>query len=310
MKAVEIGNLLWDTLWQDYYHRVEYARIYEQMIREAGFTIANDHIAFRSLGLTINRQGEEINLGIPYLAKIVEALGYEKAGEYEFSDYPSGTLRDRYLKACHYRHPEQNRFNLPKLFISELVVDALPATLAQQIKETVNTGSFFHQPDLNKWLTTESPETIITQLKTVFSRPWQPPKRSLVEAVNAVSQYGAWVLLHGYAVNHFTGYINHHHTSIYSDIEKTAQALGDRGIPMKNKIEGSLNTGLRQTATVAITEMVEVWDDLSQKLSQIPWTYAYYELAERNLVKGKLFEGFLDAQAKNLFSMTKKAELY
>jgi hypothetical protein len=298
MKAVEIANLLWDTLWQDYYHRVEYARIYEEMIREAGFSIANDHIAFRSLGLTIDRQGKEINLGIPYLAKIIEALGYEKAGEYEFSD--------RYLKACHYCHPEQNRFNLPKLFISELVVDALPATLAQQIKETVIAGSFFHQPDLNEWLTTESSETIIDRLKTVFSRPWQPPKRSLVEAVNKVTQYGAWVLLHGYAVNHFTGYINHHHNSIYSDIEKTAQALGDRGIPMKNEIEGSLNTGLRQTATVAVTEMVEVWDDNSQEVSQIPWTYAYYEIAERNLVEGKLFEGFLDAQAKNLFAMTKK----
>jgi hypothetical protein len=297
MKAVEITNLLWNTLWQDYYHRVEYARIYQQMIQEARFTIANDHLAFRSLGLTINRNGKEINLGIPYLAKIIEALGYEKAGEYEFSD--------RYLQASHYQHPEQDRLNLPKLFISELIVDALPATLAQQIKEIVNTGNFFHQQDLNQWLTTESPETIITQLKAIFSRPWQPPKRSLVEAVNTVSQYGAWVLLHGYTVNHFTGYINHHHTSIYSDIEKTAQALGDRGIPMKNKIEGSAKTGLRQTATVAVTEMVEVWDDTSQGVSQIPWTYAYYELAERNIVEGKLFEGFLNAQAKNLFSMTK-----
>jgi hypothetical protein len=298
MKTVEIANLLWNTLWQDYYQRVEYARIYQQMIQETGHNIANDHIAFRSLDLNINCHAEEINLGIPYLAKIAEALGYEKAGEYKFSD--------RYLKACHYRHPEQDRFNLPKLFISELIVDALPATLAQQIKETVNTGNFFHQPDLNQWLPTESSETMITQLKAIFSRPWQPPKRSLVEAVNAVSQYGAWVLLHGYAVNHFTGYINHHHTSIYSDIEKTAQALIARGIPMKNEIEGSLATGLRQTATVAVTEMVEVWDDLSQELTQIPWTYAYYEIAERNLIEGKLFEGFLNAQAKNLFAMTKK----
>jgi hypothetical protein len=151
---------------------------------------------------------------------------------------------------------------------------------------SVDTGSFFARSDLNEWLTTESSETIITQLKAVFSRPWQPPKRSLVEAVNAISQYGAWVLLHGYAVNHFTGYINHHHASIYSDIEKTAQALVDRGIPMKNEIEGSLNTGLRQTATVAVTEMVEVWDDTNQGLNRIPWTYAYYELAERNLIEG------------------------
>ncbi len=48
MKSVEIANLLWDTLWQDYSQRVEYARIYEQMIQETGYSIANDHIAFRS----------------------------------------------------------------------------------------------------------------------------------------------------------------------------------------------------------------------------------------------------------------------
>ncbi len=298
MKSIEIANRLWDSLWQDYSHRVEYARIYQQTIQEAGHSIANDHIAFRSLGLTVNQSGEKINLGIPYLAQIIEALGYIEAGQYEFPE--------RYLKACHYRHPEQNRFNLPKLFISELVVDALPAALTRQIEETVSSGRFFHQPNLNEWLTTESPEAIVTQLQTVFARPWQPPKRSLVEAVNAVTQYGAWVLLHGYAVNHFTGYINHHHTSIYSNIESTAQALAERGIPMKNEIEGSLGSGLRQTATVAVTEMVEVWEDTSDRLSQIPWTYAYYELAERNLVEGKLFEGFLNAQANNLFAMTKK----
>lgn len=300
MKSVEIANLLWDTLWQDYRQRVEYARVYEQMIREAGSSIANDHIAFRSFGLTIDREGEEIDLGIDYLAQIVKALGYVKAGEYEFSD--------RHLQACHYRHPEQDRFNLPKLFISELVVDALPVELARQIKATVNTGHFFHRQNLARWLATESPQAIVAQLKEIFSRPWQPPARSLVEAVNAVSQYGAWVLLHGYAVNHFTGYINHHRTSIYSDLEQTARALIQRGIPMKNKIEGSSSTGLRQTATVAVTEMVEVWDDTSQRLSQIPWTYAYYELAERNLVDSNLFEGFLNEQAKNLFSMTKKAD--
>lgn len=298
MKSVEILNRLWASLWQDYSQRVEYARIYQQMIKEAGYSIANDHIAFRSLGLTINKSGEKINLGIPYLAEIVEALGYIEAGQYEFPD--------RYLKACHYRHPEQERFNLPKLFISELVVDALPVELAQQITETVRCDRFFHKSNLSQWLTTESPETIVSQLQAVFSRPWQPPKLSLIEAINAVTQYGAWVLLHGYAVNHFTGYINQHHNSIYPDIETTARALAERGIPMKDKIEGSSNSGLRQTATVAVTEMVEVWDDTKERLSQIPWTYAYYELAERNLIEGQLFEGFLNAQAKNLFAMTQK----
>jgi hypothetical protein len=296
IKSVEIANRLWDTLWQDYIQRVEYARVYQQMMEEAGFSIVNDHIAFRSLSLTSDRgSGKKINLGIPYLAQIVEALGYIEAGRYEFSD--------RALRACHYQHPEQNCYNLPKLFISELVVDALPSNVAAQIEDTVSNGNFFSVSNLNQWMTTESPETIITQLKTIFTRPWQPPERSLVEAVNQVSQYGAWVLLHGYAVNHFTGYINHHHNSLYPNLESTARALLQRGIPMKDTIEGSPATGLCQTATVAVREMVEVREE-SDRPIQIPWTYAYYELAERYLVQGQLFEGFLNAQAQNLFAMT------
>lgn len=296
IESVEIARRLWDTLWQDYSQRVEYARVYQQMIQEARHSIANDHLAFRSLALTIETPQGKINLGIPYLAQIVEALGYVKAGQYEFGD--------RHLKARHYRHPEQNRFNLPKLFISELVVDALPDALAKQIRETVIAGNFYAPSDLQTILHQESTEKIISQLQAIFSRPWEPPKRSLVEAVNRVSQYGAWVLLHGYAVNHFTGYINHHHHSIYPDIETTAQALAERGIPMKDTIEGNLTTGLRQTATLAVTEMVEVQQ--GDRTTQIPWTYAYYELAERHLVAGKLFEGFLNAQAQNLFAMTQK----
>jgi hypothetical protein len=150
----------------------------------------------------------------------------------------------------------------------------------------------------------------VTQLQSVFTRPWQPPKQFVVKTVNNISQYGAWVLLHGYAVNHFTGYINRQNTPLYPDIETTAKALVQRGIPMKAQIEGSRGNGLRQTATQAVTEMVTVQDDTSSELKQIPWTYAYYELAERNQIevapgKKELFEGFLSSQAQNLFEMTK-----
>ena len=42
------------------------------------------------------------------------------------------------------------------------------------------------------------------------------------------------------------------------------------------------------------------------------WSYAYYELAERGMVPGPdgkpvLFQGFLGAQATNLFEMTKRS---
>jgi hypothetical protein len=293
MKKVEIARQLWENLWEDYSRRVEYARIYEQMIQEAGGAIANDHIAFRSLRLTLDLPSGTINLGIPYLANIVEALGYEAAGEYEFSG--------QYLYARHYRHPEQDKYDLPKLFISELVLESLPSELVKQIEETVSNGEFFEVNSLDA-----------SVLQTAFIRPWKPPTRSLVEAVNRVSQYGAWVLLHGYAVNHFTGYINRQNTPAYPDIESTALSLARRGIPMKDAIEGSQGSGLRQTATQAVTEMVSVWDEKKGELAQIPWTYAYYEIAERNAIeivpgKTELFQGFLNAQAKNLFEMTNTA---
>ena len=305
MDKIQIVRQLWQRLWQDYSHRVKYARIYQQMIEEAGGTIANDHIAFRSLRLNIDRPEGKINLGIPYVANLVKALGYEVAGEYEFPD--------KYLYAHHYRHPQQDRFDLPKLFISELIVDALPTAIASAIEQTVISGNFFNLSAFTSQLETAATaaeiEKLVSQLQTVFTRPWQPPQLSVVEAVNSISQYGAWVLLHGYAVNHFTGYVNRQHTSLYPDIETTALGLAAKSIPMKDKIEGSEGNGLRQTATQAVTEMVTVKDD-SGELKQIPWTYAYYEIAQRNAIamadgKTQLFEGFLTSQAQNLFEMTR-----
>ncbi len=307
MKRAQIARQLWHTLWQDYSRRVKYARIYQQMIEEAGGSIANDHIAFRSLRLSADTANSQINLGIPYVAGIAEALGYEVAGEYEFPD--------KYLYARHYRHPEQEGFDLPKLFISELLVDVLPTNIAQQIEQGVINGNFYNLPTLTREIeaasTPDEIEKLINQLQAVFIRPWQPPQQSAIAAVNEVSQYGAWVLPHGYAPNHFTGYINRQNTPRFPDIESTANALAEKGIPMKAAIEGSRDSGLRQTATVAVTEMVSVRDDTSGKLIQIPWTYAYYEIAERNLVeivpgKTELFEGFLSSQARNLFEMTRR----
>ena len=299
--TVKIIRNLWHQLWGNYISRVNYAQVYQQMITEAGGTVANDHIAFRSLRLTV----ENNNLGIEHLAPTVTALGYAPAGEYYF---PSS-----HLYARHYRHPKQDEFDLPKLFISELIVDELPDEIARLIYQTVASGLSIHSPTFPSnidALSESETEQFVNQLATVFTRPWQPPLKSVVEAVNNVTQYGAWVLLHGYAVNHFTGYINRQNTSAYPDIESTAKGLSERGVPMKPEIEGSRGSGLRQTATHAVKEMVTVLDDTSGELINIPWTYAYYEIAERNLIEinsGEtvLFEGFLDAQAKNLFEMTK-----
>ncbi|MBD2525054.1 VOC family protein [Nostoc sp. FACHB-133] len=298
----EIALNLWKLLWQEYSARVNHARTYQQMITTAGGTVANDHIAFRSLRLLVDSPQGQLNLGIDYLAQFAEALGYVAVGEYNFAQ--------THLYARHYRHPQQDEFNLPKLFISELIVDELPANIAQLISQTVS--AIPHQLTSPVTLLKKDAEieTIAKQLQQVFTRPWLPPRRSVVEEVNQVTQYGAWVLLHGYGVNHFTGYVNGQKTPKYPDIDTTASGLAHLGVPMKAEIEGNVACGLRQTATQAVTEMVTVLDDNSGAEIQIPWTYAYYEIAQRYLVEiepGKqiLFDAFLGSNAQQLFEMTR-----
>ncbi len=308
MNTALLAQSLWQHLWEDYRKRVSYARTYEAMIMAAGGAVANDHIAFRTLRTTIDCDQGPIHLGIPYLAFLMEWLGYEFVEDYHFPD--------RYLYAHYYRHPQQEEYNLPKLFISELIVEELPDDLIEHIQTTVQAGHFcllatwqYQLLDQRSLISEEQRLDLIKQLAAVFTRPWSPPKRQVVEAVNAASQYGAWVLLHGYSVNHFTGYINRQQVALYPDIESTMRELKRLGVPMKAILEGSKATGLQQIATHAVIEPVAVLDDQGN-LDEIPWSYAYYELAERHPIeiapgKTALFEGFIGNQAQQLFEMTR-----
>ncbi|BAZ13474.1 hypothetical protein NIES4071_53130 [Calothrix sp. NIES-4071] len=289
MHPTYISNF-WNLLWRQYLTRVSYARVYQEMITNAQGTVANDHIAFRSLRLNIDTPNGEVNLGIKLFEPLLNILGYSPADEYLFPNH---------LYARYYRHPQQEEYDLPKLFISELIVEQLPSDIATLIYDTVEGANLEH--------TNFEADKSINPTQ-IFTRPWQPPLRSVVEKVNSLSQYGAWVLLHGYAVNHFTGYVNRQNTPQYPDIETTARGLVNLGVPMKAEIEGNISVGLRQTATQAVTELVTVRDE-TNLLTLIPWTYAYYEIAERYMVEsvGKqiLFDGFLGNNAKQLFEMTK-----
>src|SRR5262249_9323162 len=90
--------------------------------------------------------------------------------------------------------------------------------------------------------------------KYVTELPWPPPPRETVLAINKVSQYAAWTLLHGNNVNHFTAYINEQQVPDWRNIEATVAALRAADIPMKAEIEGEPGSKLRQTATQAVDE--------------------------------------------------------
>jgi hypothetical protein len=102
------------------------------------------------------------------------------------------------------------------------------------------------------------------------------------------SQYAAWLLLFGREVNHFTASVD--------DVAQWQRRMRDAGIPMKDEIEGDPGAGLRQTATRAAPRRVRLRERDRE------WPYAYLEIAERN----GGFDGFVAAQARQLFEMTKR----
>ena len=286
-------------LWDDYAARVSYARVYEKMLDELGGTFVNDHIAFRTLSLTVNGH----YLGITNLKRVLDALEFEEKGAIEFTD--------THLFARYVQHREPD---FPRIFISELKIDELDPAVADGIRQGV--AGYQHllgDEDVealrNLDQCAEVPGPLLEKTVRLFTQvPWGPVSEELVRRVNAQSQYGAWVLLHGYNVNHFTGYVNRHGVELVGDIELLVAELKRRGVPMKPEIEGARGSKLRQTSTEAVRVPVSViGEDGRPKL--IEWTYAYMEYAERGEVevdgRKQLFHGFLGPQATHLFEMTR-----
>lgn len=292
---------LLDVLWHRYRGRVPAVAAYEQVITAAGATFVNDHIAFRTIAC------QQPMTGIGCVSRMFESLGYRAAGLYDFPD--------KHLSAIHYEPP---RSDFPKLFISELRSWELSDESRQIIAATLASHrppladdvlARLHRLQLDSNL--DDAELVELLAAQIHSRPWDPPRREHVTALNRESQYGAWVLVHGYDVNHFTASINSHGVPALDDIEKTVAALRKAGVAMKADIEGQPGSRLRQTTTEAAVVDITVRD--GDQPATMPWSYAYFEFAERGDVldpktgRKIRFEGFLGPQATQLFEMTRVA---
>lgn len=304
LSAKQVTFQLLERLWAQYIERVSYARKYVDLVNKKGGKVVNDHIALRTFNTHTGEQPE----GIRAIKHILNCLEYKPANTYNFTK--------KKLKAVHFEHPDEM---FPKIFVSQLEVDQLPEWARSIIHDTVKDTPYILSDRSIELLSVlkkdgELPrvagEALADDLVQYFRRPWKVPDKNDVLKLNDVSQYAAWVLLHGNSVNHFTAYINHQQVAEWPDLEKTCKALAAEGIPMKEKPEGEKGSKLQQSATLAVKEDVEVKGD--DGLEKITWTYAYYEFAERGYVtvdgNEKLFTGFLGDQAAHLFDMTKTRE--
>ncbi len=297
----EITLNVFDKLWNQYLERVPYARVYSDLVTKKGGCVVNDHIAFRTFNTHTGEQPE----GIRALRHILLDLGYKPATKYKF--------RKKKINAIYFEHPDER---LPKIFVSQLEVELLPEWAKALIHKTVKDTRYLltnRSIELlnilkeKQFLPLEAAEYLVNDLFHYFKRPWDIPNKEDVLKLNDISQYGAWVMLHGNSVNHFSALINFQNVEEWPDLETTCKALAKKGVPMKDSIEGEKGSKLQQSSTQAVKEEVKVRGE--NGIEQITWTYAYYELAERGYIEingeKKMFDGFLGEQAAHLFSMTR-----
>jgi len=253
------------ALWRDYVASTPQAEHIHGLLAARGELIRNDHVALRTYGVP--------GIGIEALARPFEDLGWRPRDAYRFAD--------KHLRARYWQHDDAD---LPKVFISELVLAELSATAQATIATLVAQlpPGFGERADL-----------------AVAGRPWRVTYAQY-QALLAESEYAAWVAAFGFRVNHFTVDVNA--LSTFPDLAALDAFLIEHGYTLNESggiIKGSPAERLEQSSTRA--DAVEVV--FADRTIRIP--SCYYEFARRYpLPSGELFQGFVPASADKIFEST------
>ncbi|MDP5030631.1 DUF1338 domain-containing protein [Paraglaciecola sp.] len=227
--------------------------------------IINDHIALRTFNID--------KISLDKLAQHFLALGYTEQGQYEF--------KQKKLVAKHFEHPDDT---LPKVFISELLVEEMPEHIQHIIYSLVDSVA-------NN--AADKPEFLYS------GAHWQISAADYASLV-AESEYAAWMSVWGFRANHFTVSVNH--LSHFTELAALNAKLIEAGFVLNQsggEIKGGPEVLLAQSSTMA--------DKITVKLSdaELSVPSCFYEFAQRYpMDNGKLYQGFVAASADKIFEST------
>lgn len=252
---------LLEVLWRDYTAATPQAARIHQLLTQRGELLCNDHVALRSFA------GD--GLGMAALARPFEACGWRPRDRYE--------LAASHLRARYWQHEDPA---LPKLFISELVVDQLSAAARAEVHR----------------LLAQLPPGFAERADLAWSgRPWQL-SYAAYERLYAESEYAGWVAAFGFRVNHFT--VDLGSLSTFPDLVALDAFLVEHGFALDDRggmIKGSPAERLEQSWTRADAIEVE-FDDATVRIPS-----GSYEFARRyRLPSGELFHGFAPSGAEHV----------
>ena len=257
------------ALWADYVNFAPSAAKIHQVLG-GGHEIVNDHIALRSFNTP--------ELGLDAMEPLFLEMGYRRGGEYAF--------KAKKLLARHYEHPDAG---VPKVFISELLLQEFSADLQQQI------AAQLEQMDLS----------VAQQASLLYSGRHWDVSHADYQRLLAESEYAAWLSAFGFRANHFTVDVNV--LPGYESVAQVNEILKRAGFALNTsggEIKGSAAVMLEQSSTMADKVAVE----FSDGSFEIP--ACFYEFAFRHpQADGSLYQGFVEASADKIFESTNvKAE--
>ncbi|KAK7309569.1 hypothetical protein RJT34_06407 [Clitoria ternatea] len=259
-------------------------------------SLCYDHLAFRTFGVH--------GYGIDSMASFFLDYGYIQQEELRF---PAKKLR-----ALWFSPPADSRASigsgingpLPRIFISELLVDQMSPQTQEVIRKYTESSG-----DGKKYAALASSLGHLT---------WDKPLYSEFQQLASESEYAAWTLVNGYALNHVT--ISTHRLKTHlKDIKKLNQFIEHSGFRLNSEggvLKVSPDGLLLQSSTVADSRSFQFSDG---KTESVPCSYI--EFAERlvlsqykNLPDTEVKEfhrrdGFEVASADKIFESTSKEQL-
>jgi hypothetical protein len=265
-------NDLFANLWQNYVAITPSAEKIHDLLNsfEASHNageveIINDHIALRTFNIA--------HINLHKLAQHFLALGYTEQGQYVFEQ--------KKLVAKHFEHPDDT---LPKVFISELLVEEMPENVQKIIYNMV------------KAVASDAAE----QADFLYSGAhWQISSADYASLV-AESEYAAWMSIWGFRANHFTVSVNH--LSHFTELADLNLALTKAGFVLNQsggEIKGGPEVLLAQSSTMADKVSVTLSD------AELSVPSCFYEFAQRYpMANGQLYRGFVAASADKIFEST------
>ncbi|XP_044492349.1 uncharacterized protein LOC123216060 [Mangifera indica] len=258
--------------------------------------ICYDHMAFRTFGVN--------GYGIDSIASFFLDYGYTQREELRF---PAKKLKALWFSPPSVPHPDGGSGvsgPLPRVFISELLVDQMSPQTQEIIKKyTEASGSG------NKHAALAS---------ALGSLTWGKPLYSEFEQLARESEYAAWTLVNGYAVNHVTISI-HRLKSQLKNIKSLNEFIEENGFRLNSEggvLKVSPDGLLLQSSTVADSISFKFSDGVTES---VPCSYIefaerlvlpeYKNLPDREVQEFHRRDGFEVGNADKIFESTSKEQL-